>query len=270
MATDLNNNQSVADSDLQAQSVAAQDLNQSVPGEQDGILADGSKESEQTVKYETFKKANEKSRAEETARILAEDKLAQSVQQTQTLVDQLATAQQPAQSAQPVSAYDQAKIDLGWANEEYPTEAQRSQINSRMFEIQNIAANQRAQAIATQQFVLSHSDCSEVVGRGVGTRNFQPSSELTEILNKKPTLTASAQTLEGAYEIVMAQRELDKLQKQNIVNDEHLQQNAIDTKLAPVSGAAAAGGAMSSAQGAITLEQQQENEARVAAGEFNT
>ena len=97
MAEDLNNEQSVATQDLNsAGAVNQQDLNQSVTGTQDEVLADGSKKSEKTVKYEEFEKANQKAKDEEAARILAEQKLAQSVQQTQNLADQMAVSQQTA------------------------------------------------------------------------------------------------------------------------------------------------------------------------------
>lgn len=272
MAKDLNSGQPVTDpEDLnKTQSVAATDLNQPVTGTQVETLADGDDKDKKTVKYSEFEKANEAKKTAEEALVVEKQKLEQAVQQTQMLVDQIGQTGQTGQATQPISTYDQAKSDLGLANEEYLTEAQRSQLNSRMFELQGIAYQQQAQQMASQQFVQGHPDCYEVVGSGIGTKNFRPSSELLEALNKQPHLTASAQTPEGAYKIVMAQRELDKLQKQNEVNEEHLTQNQIDTKLAPVSGAAAAGGAVASSQGVITLEQQQENERRVAEGEFNT
>lgn len=262
---DLNNSQSVAGSDLTAQPVTAQDLSQPVTGTQVETLADGDDKDKKTVKYTEFEKVNERAKT-------AEQKLDQAVQQNQVLYDQInltQAGQANQQAVQPTSLYDQAKADLGLTDEEYLTEAQRSQVNSRMFELQGTAYQQQAQMQVNRQFILSHADYGEVVGRQVG-KNFQPSTELTEILNKKPHLAAAAQTPEGAYMIVMEERGLKKLQQQNTVNEEHLNQNQIDTKLAPVSGAAAAGGAVSNtAVGAITIQQQQENERRVANGEFN-
>ncbi|KKL63466.1 hypothetical protein LCGC14_2174830 [marine sediment metagenome] len=265
MAEDLNNEQSVATQDLNsAGAVNQQDLNQSVTGTQDEVLADGSKKSEKTVKYEEFEKANQKAKDEEAARILAEQKLAQSVQQTQNLADQMAVSQQ---TAQPVSIYDQAKIDLGFANEEYPTEAQRSQINSRMFELQNNAINQRARAITDQQFIQSHSDIVEVVGTGIGTQGFRASIELTKILNEKSHLVPSAQTPEGAYQVVMAERELTKLQNASVSAQEH--QKRIDDATQPMGGSAAGGGAVgdSNSQQMMTREAVLEIERKLANGE---
>lgn len=258
---DLNKTQPVTDSDLNnAPVVTGQDLNASGQGK----LADGTDDNK-TVPYSELKKAiDEKNAAEK--RIQEQEEL---YRQQMAMVQ--ANPQPAQQSQQPLSDYDQAKADLGLAGEEYLDESQRSKVHARMTEIINTKTQQTNAAFANQQFEMNHPDFASVVGvRNPLTGQVQPSAEILKILTEKPYLTAAAYaSSQGAYEIVMQQREIDKLQQQNTVNQEHLQQQNIDTKLAPVSGAAAAGGAVSTqAQGMITVEQQLENERRVAAGEL--
>ncbi|KKK64082.1 hypothetical protein LCGC14_2987820, partial [marine sediment metagenome] len=262
---DLNKSQSVADADLNKnQSVAGTDLNQSVTEKQAETLADGTDENK-TVPYSEMKKAID-------ARTEAEEKLAKQEQDHATQMAILQANQQPVQSqTQPVPDYDQAKADLGLTNEAYIDEVQRSKIFVRMTELINVRSRQSAANFSNQQFEGSHSDFGSVVGlRNPVTNQVQPTAELLKIITEKPYLAAAASaSSQGAYEIVIQQRELDKLQQQNIVQEEHLKQQGIDTKLAPVSGAAAAGGSMAAATGIVTVEQQREMEERVAAGEFN-
>lgn len=255
---DLNNGQSVAGSDLNsAQPVTGQDLQPTGQGK----LADGTDENK-TVPYSELKKAiDEKNAAEQRIR-----------EQEELYRSQMAMAQanQPVQPQQPLSDYDQAKADLGLAGEEFLDEGQRSKVFARMTEIMNIRNQQATITLANQQFEATHPDFSSVVGlRNPVTGQIQPSAEILKILTEKPYLTAAAgASSQGAYEIVMQQRQIDKLRQENAVNQEHLQQQNIDNTLAPVSGAAAAGGAVTTTGGSITVEQQLEMERRVAAGEF--
>lgn len=264
---DLNTGQLVAGTeDLNsAQAVTEQDLNQSVTEKQAETLADGTNENK-TVKYSEFKKAND-------AKIAAEELLKKQEQDHLSQMAILQANQQPVQTqAQPLSDYDQAKTDLGLANTEYVSEVERSAIHTRMTEIMNVRSQQSAAALTNQQFELSHSDFGSVVGlRNPVTGQIQPTAEVMKILTEKPHLTAAAlASSQGAYQIVIQERELTKLREQTTVQEEHLKQQGIDTKLAPVSGAAAAGGALSTkTAGTITLEQQEENERKVAAGEFS-
>ncbi len=261
---DLNKSQSVADPDLnKVQVVVEPDLNQSVTGKQVETLADGDDEGTKTVKYEEFKKANEARKAAEEREKLLQDQMLL-LQSNQQPIQQ--------QTQQPVSVYDQAKADLGLTGEEYIDENQRGKLYARMGDITQRQNQQSASAFANQQFESSHADFGAVVGlRNPITRQIQPTAEILTILNKKPYLTTAAySSSQGAYEIVMNERKLTELQKQNTVQEEHLKQQGIDTKLAPVSGAAAAGGAISNkATGVITMEEQLENERRVADGELN-
>lgn len=259
---DLNKSQSVADPDLtKDQSVAGQDLTASGQGKP-GKLADGTDENK-TVPYAELKKAiDDRKTAEEQAQLL---------QNQMALITANQQVNQPAQPQQPVSTYDQAKADLGLAGVEYLDEAQRGQIFTRVNEINQLQNQQNAAAFANQQFESSHPDFGSVVGlRNPVTGVIQPTAEILKILTEKPYLTAAAYaSSQGAYQIVMQQRQITQLRQQNAIQEEHLQQQGIDTKLAPVSAAAAAGGAVSASPAAVTVEQQQEMEQRVASGEFN-
>ncbi len=235
MEKDLNSEQSVATQDLNAGAVAQQDLNQSVTGGQDEILADGTKRSEKTVKYEEFEKANEKAKAAEETTRLTQQKLDQSVQQNQVLADRM--VQQTA--TQPKTSMEQAIADLGLiAADLYGEDYVR--VMNRKEQIDAANSQQQAQAIANQQFAQSHPDVSEVVGAGIGTRGFLASQELSELLRSKPHLSASAQTPEGAYKLVMEERELKKLQSAENSNQEH--QKRVDDATLPLGGSAAGGG----------------------------
>ncbi len=263
--TDLNKGQVVTDPDLnKEQLVADPDLTTPSQGDAEGdtTLKDGTDENK-TVKYADFKKVNDAKKAAEEREKLLQDQLA--IAQTQ---------QQPVQtqSQQPLTDYDQAKTDLGLKDEEYLDESQRSQIFARMAEITNTRSQQSAILLSNQQFVNSHSDFSSVVGLyNPATGLVQPTAEMAKILSEKPHLNAAANAShQGAYKIVMEQREFAKLQQQNAVNQEHLKQQGIDLKEAPVSGAAAAGGSINATGVSVTLEQQEAMEQRVANGEFNT
>lgn len=260
---DLNTNQSVTGSDLNnAQVVAEPDLNASGQGEGE-LLADGSDENKK-VPYTELKKAiDEKNAAEEQAKLLQSQMALINANQQQQVVQ--------SQPQQPLSVYEQAKADLGLTGEEFIDESQRGKIYARINEITQLQNQQTAAAIANQQFEASHPDFGNVVGlRNPLNGQIQPTAEISKILTEKPHLIPAAYaSSQGAYEIVMQQRKLDELQKQNTAQEEHLKQQGIDTKLAPVSGAAATGGALSAkTAGAISAEQQAENERKVAAGEF--
>ncbi len=250
------------------QNAAAQGVSQPATG--DGVTQvpteKEDEKDEQAVPYERFKEVND-------AKNTAEELLAKQTQDHQTRMAILQANQQPVQTqTQPLSDYDQAKADLGLAGVEFPTEAERSSIHSRTVEIMNTHQQQVVANLTNQQFEVSHPDFGSVVGlRNPGTGVIQPTAEILKILTEKPYLTAAAKaSSQGAYEVVMSERRLKELTQQNTVQEEHLKQQGIDTKLAPVSGAAAAGGALPvQTTGTVTLEQQQQAEERVAAGEFN-
>jgi hypothetical protein len=259
---DLNKNQSVADSDLNKdQSVAGQDLNALGQGGQAKTLADGEDKDKKTVKYSEFEKTNEAKKAAE--------------EQVQTLQGQMrlmVANQQPVQPQppqQPKTTLEQAMIDCGVTADEMYGETTIRVLN-RKSELDALQNQHTSAALANQQFESSHPDYGNVVGvRNPLTGAIQPTAEILKILTEKPHLAATAYaSSKGAYEIVMQERELEKLRQENTVNQEHLEQRGLEDKLKPTSGAAA-GGAMNTASGKVTVEQQQEMEERVASGEFN-
>ncbi len=264
---DLNTNQAVTDSSLTDQPATDQDLSQSVTGTADAdvqqTLADGTTV-DKSVPYDKFKAANDAKNAAE--------------QQTQLLQGQMQIMQanqQPVQQVaqqQPQTTLEQAMADCGVTGDEMYGEMTVKVLN-RKAEIDTALASHTNAAHANQQFENTHTDFGSVVGiRNPMTGSVQPSAEIMNILTEKPWLTAAAySSSEGAYKIVMSEREITKLEQQNTVQQEHLQQQGIDTKLAPVSGAAASGGALSAkATGPVTIAQQEDMEQRVASGEFNT
>lgn len=244
------------------QPVTAQDLNQPVtddlktPG-QGKKLADGTDEDKKTVKYTEFTKVNE-----------ARKSLEQENESLRSQMQLLASQKPATQPQAPSTPYDQARIELGYGDVEYLTETERSRVISRATEIQNANYRKQVQAQSDQQFKGTHPDYGEVVGRQVGSQ-FLPSLELNKILSEKPWKASACSTAQGAYETVMEQRKYDELQQQNAVLAEHLKQTGIDTKLAPVSGAAAGGAAVvANTPAVLTAEQQAENERKVESGEL--
>ena len=250
------------------QTVVAQDVNQLVTGDDVTQVTTEEKDEKdkQAVPYERFKEVND-------AKNTAEELLAKQTQDHQNQMAILQANQQPVQTqTQPLSDYDQAKADLGLTGEEYLDESQRSKVHTRMVELTNVRGVQANAAFSNQQFEVSHPDFGSVVGLyNPLTGKVQPTAEIQKIITEKPYLAAAANaSSQGAYEVVMNERRLQELTQQNTVQEEHLKQQGIDTKLAPVSGAAAAGGALpAQTTGTVTLEQQQQAEERVAAGEFN-
>lgn len=227
-------------------------------GVQQDVTSDAAGNQDEVAGLKTAAEAERKKRQEAEA-------------QTQLLREQMALQQaNPVQqTTQPVSDYEQAKANIGLAGEEYIDETQRGAIFTEINRIINARSQQNAQATANQQFINTHPDYFDVVGKQVGNQ-MMPSAEITKILQEKPHLTAAAYaSSQGAYQIVMDERKLQELMEKNIVNDEHLKQNDIDNKTSVVSGAAAGGGAITAHAGTATLEQQEEMEQRVANGEFN-
>lgn len=265
---DLNSGGSVATQDLKdAGTVNQQDLNQSVTGEQDEILADGSKKSDKTVKYEEFEKANAAKKEAEEARVVAEQKLAQAVQ----LQQQTTLQQQAGQAPQPSSTYELAMQQLGLTADDLYDGNNQLKVQKLKAELDTALQQQQATFATNQQFMASHPDFTQVVG------NVDPatgritawSSEALLLQQKKPHLAASFQSAQGAYELVMAERRLAELEKNDAANKEHLQRQGVDTNIAPLGGSAAGGGGAGDPHGqqVLTREQLLEIRRKVANGE---
>lgn len=169
----------------------------------------------------------------------------------------------PQVQAQPKTLFEQCITQLGFDGD-YLTAEQHGQVLQLMIQVQGNIAN-------TQSFIQNHPDFIQVAGTINQNGQLVPSTELQKILTEKPQLRALTASPQGAYELVMQERQLAKLTQENAVQAEHLKQQGIDTTLAPVSGAAAVTGAVTSKTPAVvTAQQQAEMEDKVARGEFNT
>lgn len=192
--------------------------------------------------------------AEEEARIAHEQMAIMTANQT---VQQPAVAPTP-----PLTVYEQARTDLGLGEEEYPTETQRGQIIQRAIEIQNAVVNQQRQAQVNQQFIQSHPDYGEVVGRQMGN-NFQLSPELLKIVTDKPHLANAAYSnSQAAYKIVMDERKLAEFEKSATASQEHLERQGIDNKTEPLGGSAAGGGGVGDPNNRQMMSREQVKEIR--------
>lgn len=231
-------------------------------------LADSTSQ-EKDVPYSRFKEANEKAKAAEDAKVLAE-------QQKQQAIDQLALVQAnqtQVQTQQPVSIYEQALIDCGLKGQEYLSQEEQIKVNTRMEQLGVVRTQQNQQAFADQNFAQSHSDFVTAVGQlNQVTGQFMASVELQKILMEKPHLRASCSTAQGAYAIVMQERKLAELSKKTETLEQQQTQQNVDANLAPMSGVAAGGGAVSRTTGQITEKSSAKDvaamEQRVKAGEF--
>ena len=261
MAKDVNSAQSIAEEDVNAQVVQEQSVDSQVATD------DKSPASEKQAQDDVNEAKIPRSRLnEEIAKTKAAEQQAQLMQDQVTLMQ---TSQvQTTQVQQPKTAYEQSIAALGY-DPDYLTEVERGKVLAHMVETMNTQNSQGAQVLANQQFINEHPDYNEAVGKQVGNQ-FLPSAEIAEILLRKPHLKAAAYaSSQGAYQIVIDERKLKELEEKTAVNDEHLKQNDIDNQTAPVSGAAAGGGAIEASAGAVSIEQQLAMEQRVEGGEFN-
>jgi hypothetical protein len=228
---------------------------QAAAGDQDDKTVEGLKAA---AKAEREKRQEAEEAAENLRNQMALQAATQQVQQTQE---------------KPKSTYEQAISDCGIADPEYMTEAERIKVMARYEELNRFQSQQQAQMVTNQAFINAHSDYGEVVGKNNAQGVFMPSAELTKILTEKPYLQAAAYaSSQGAYRIVLDERKAQELLKKQKVLDEHLVEQDIDTKTAPLGGSAA-GGAGSSTESAVkldTVEDVAAVEQRVAAGEFDT
>lgn len=252
-----------------AQSTAEQGVEGQVAADsQQGVLADDTSQ-DKDVPYSRFKEVNEKAKAAEDAKVLAEE-------QAQQARDQLALVQAnqaPVQVQQPVSTYEQALNDCGLKGQEYLSQEEQIKVNARMEQLGTMRTQQQQQSIIDQQFAQSHPDFGKAVGQlNSVTGQFMASAELQKILMEKPYLQASCSTARGAYEIVMQERKLAELSQKNTSLEQHQTQQNVDANLAPMSSVAAGGGAVSRTKGQInensTADDVRAMQQRVRAGEF--
>ncbi len=234
---DLNNSQSVADTDLnKVQVVTEPDLTAPGQGEEPVKLADGTEEKDKTVKYEEFKKANEAKKVAEA--------------EAQTLRDQMAliavnqqaapVAQQP---QQPSSTYELAMQQLNLTADDLYGE-NIVKVQSRKAELDTALQQQQSEFSTNQQFISSHPDFMQVVGsvNPATGRIMAWSQEALSLQQKKPYLASTFQSAQGAYQTVMDERKLVELENKAAANKEHLARQGVDVETEPLGGSAAGGG----------------------------
>lgn len=269
MEQDANIDQNVAGQQADSAQVAAgQDVTgQSSAGD---VAAGDTNQDKGPVPYDRFKEVNEAKNEAVKAQEAAE-------QATRTAQDQLAVAmanpvqQVQPQVQQPLSTFEQAMADCGATAEELPYDgAMQVKVQNRKEQLEQIKQNSTQQFLENRQFINSHPDYGEAVGKtSPTTGQIVPSAEITEILQRKPHLTAAAYaSAQGAYNIVMDERKLTKFEADQATLKEHQDRQGIDNETLPLGGSAAGGGAAGDVQQKMmTREQVLEVEAKLAGGE---
>jgi hypothetical protein len=241
---DLNNADVVNPQDLEAQPVQEQTQD---------VLADGT-DAKKTVPYAKLKEASD-------ARKVAEENAAHAQRQLELYQTQATQAQQT--YVQPKSMSEQALENCGFTADDLYGE----NIIRYQEETNRLADGQRQQQqvnTAQQQFVMAHPDANTVVGSvNPATGQFIGSQELLNLLAKKPHLTGACNSIEIAYELVMQDRELTKLQATNTVAQQQQTRQSVDNITQPMGGSAAGGmgGGAPQGQGLLSREQVLEIEA---------
>jgi len=208
--------------------------------------------------------AEKKKRQELEAQLLA-------IQTENAVLKQQATqVVAPSQTAQPESTYARAVKELGLQDETWLTTEQQAKVFARKEQLDQQNQQQFMRMTVDTQFMASHPDYGDVVGRmNPVTGAFIPSEELQRILMTKPYLSVVAQSgAQAAYELVVQERQLAELKRlQSTLSEQDTRQN-IDALTAPMSPAAASGGDLTG-MGLNTAEEVARMEARVKAGEFD-
>jgi len=268
---DLNKDQSVTGSDLNSADVVNQpDLNKdagSVDQQNLDVLADGTP-TDKTVKYADLKKAVDDKNVAVTAQKAAEEQTLHAQRQLELMAQQ----QQPtATPTAPALIEDQALKDLGiTADELYGENVVLYQ--KRVNQLSQAQQQQNQAQFANQQFMMSHPELNQVVGN-VNPANGQittASPELYAILGKKPYLANSCGTLQGAYEIVMQERKITKLENAGDPNKNNKPADKVATATDPLGGSAGggSGGGEMSPQGLLSRDQVAQIDADFASGKY--
>lgn len=261
---DLNKDQSVTDQDLNsAGSVDQQDLqDQSVTDQNQDVLKDGTTK-DKTVKYSELEKATKRAKEAEEARMLAERQL-----------ELMQAHQQGQQTGAPQTA---PKTSMEQAMQEYNVTSDdlfgdvMVKVLARKDEIDNAVRQQQNAALSNLQFISTHPDVGIVGSVNPSTGQMMTASpELMSICTKKPHLARACATVQGAYNIVMQERRLVELEKNDAANKQHLTRQGIDTATQPLGGSAAGGGGVGEQQEQklMTREQVDAIQARIDSGEI--
>ena len=259
---DLNTDQAVTDPDLNNAEVVIQpDLTDQpvLDQNQDDVLADGTTK-DKSVPYSELEKATKRAKDAEEATAYA--------QRTIDLMNQNAQMQQPQQQA-PKSISQQALDSLGIAADDlFGENVVRYQ--EKVNQLNNAQVQQSNAVMQTQQFMMSHTDLSQVVG-SVNPMTGQITAgtpELLALVAKKPYLQqASTQDL---YQAVIDERQFVEATKTASTQKEFQTRAGVQTATQPLGGSAAGGGG-TGAQGRqqmLTREQVLETKRKLAAGEI--
>jgi hypothetical protein len=263
---DLKTADSVDQQDLnKVDPVNQQDLNNTDSvdqGKQDDKLSDGT-DANKTVKYADLKKATERATAAEEQAAYAQRQL-ELYQQTQT------ATQQPVAQPQVGSTYEMAMKELGYTTDDLYDGNAQLKIQNRKYELDAILTQQQNANVATQQFVASHPDFSQVVGSvnpATGTI-MAWSAEALALQQKKPWLSGAFNTAEGAYNAVMSERTLLDLEKKDAANQEFLKRQGVDLNTNPLGASSAGSGAGDPQnQSLMSRDEVAEIQRKLAAGE---
>ncbi len=257
---DVNTTQVVTEPDLKdAEVVNQQGVEGQVADDQKtDVLADGTS-TDKTVPYSRLKEEVDRAKA-------AEEQAAHAQRQLELMQQKALLQANPPQ--QPKTSMEQALVDCDVAEDELYGE-NITKVMNRKEQIDLARTQQQQSAFSTQQFMVTHSDVSQVVGSvNPVTGQMMPTQELATLLAKKPHLIGACSTIQSAYQVVLDERELAKLQNTQVSNQEHLNRQGIDVKTEPLGGSAAGGGAAGDVnQTMMTREQTLEIIAKLDNGE---
>lgn len=230
-----------------------------------GQVAAGTNQDENRIPLSRLNEEIQKRKDAESAQTTAE-------QQVQLARDQMAVMQAaPVQAqAQPKTTYEQAMADCNVTAEDLSLYPEKMvDVMNKKEQLDRAINAQQANQFTNQTFINAHPDYGDVVGRVGPTGQTIPSAEITEILQRKPHLTAAAYaSSQGAYNIVMDERKLTKFEKDKAALDEHKNRQELDNETQPLGGSAAGGGTAGDVQQKMmTREQVLEVEAKLARGE---
>lgn len=261
MENDVNNAQVVTEEGVNSGQVAD---DQGVTESTTQNAEETAQNQEQAVPYDRFKEVNEQKK-------LAEEQVMQAQRDNDILRGQMQGMTQQAQPVQPKSTYEQAMADCGVTVDDLYDGNNMVKVQNRKSELdaQNMQLQQNV--MADRQFMMSHPDYNEVVGSVNPTTGqlMTASRELQDLLSKKPYLAGACTSAQGAYEIVIRERQIAKLQETQQASQEHLNRQNVDNATQPM-GASAAGGGTTSASiqgGMMSREKVEEIEQKLARGE---
>ena len=262
MENDVNNDQPVTDPDVNGQVVEGQgETTDPATQTVDDTTQD------KTVPYDRFKEVNDQKKAAEEQAAYAQRQLELMQQQTM----QTQQVQQTQYSA-PMTTMEQAMQELGLEADDLYGE-NILKVQKRTTEIDS-AKNQQGQLLyANQQFMMSHPDTQQVVGSVHPTTGqlMTASPELYAILAKNPYLAGACGTLQGAYEIVMTERQLTEVDGNNAAQDAFQAKKNVDVTTQPMGGSAAGGGGggTTQGQGLMSRDQVAQIDADIKAGKYS-